>query len=81
MGVYAELLCGVGISFGLYVGKTPQRVSDVIGFRLPKGASRADYAAKVAELRAKGNRARYIRRKNARRAKRCKPWARLPGFC
>ena len=54
LGRLPELLCGVGISFGLYVGKTPQRVSDVIGFRLPKGASRADYAAKVAELRVQG---------------------------
>ena len=54
LGRLRELLCGVGISFGLYVGKTPQRVSDVTGFRLPQGASRADYAAKVAELRTQG---------------------------
>jgi ATP-dependent helicase YprA (DUF1998 family) len=54
LGRLRELLCGVGISFGLYVGKTPQRASDVTGFRLPQGASRADYAAKVAELRAQG---------------------------
>ena len=50
-----ELLCGVGISFGLYVGKTPQWASDVTGFRLPQGASRADYAAKVAELHSQGH--------------------------
>ena len=54
LGRLRELLCGVGISFGLYVGKTPQRVSDVTGFRLPQGASRADYAAKVAQLRTQG---------------------------
>ena len=54
LGRLRELLCGVGISFGLYVGKTPQRASDITGFRLPPGASRADYAAKVAELRAQG---------------------------
>jgi hypothetical protein len=54
LGRLRELLCGVGISFGLYVGKTPQRASDVTGFRLPQGASRADYAAKVAELRTHG---------------------------
>lgn len=54
LGRLRELLCGVGISFGLYVGKTPERASDVTGFRLPQGASRADYAAKVAELRTQG---------------------------
>jgi ATP-dependent helicase YprA (DUF1998 family) len=54
LGRLRELLCGVGISFGLYIGKTPQRASDVTGFRLRQGASRADYAAKVAELRAQG---------------------------
>src|SRR3984957_9957593 len=54
LGRLRELLCGVGISFGLYVGKTSERASDVTGFRLPQGASRADYAAKVAELRAQG---------------------------
>ena len=52
--VAASVIIVMGISFGLYVGKTPQRASDVVGFRLPKGASRADYAAKVAELRAQG---------------------------
>jgi ATP-dependent helicase YprA (DUF1998 family) len=50
-----ELLCGVGISFGLYVGKTPQWASEVTGFRLPQGASRADYAAKVEELHSQGH--------------------------
>jgi ATP-dependent helicase YprA (DUF1998 family) len=54
LGRLRELLCGVGITFGLYIGKTPERTSDVTGFRLAQGASRADYAAKVAEMRAQG---------------------------
>lgn len=41
-----ELLCGTGITFGLYVGKTPERRTDVTGARLPVGASRADYIAR-----------------------------------
>ena len=55
LGRLRELLSGVGISFGLYVGKTPERTSDVTGFRLTGGASRADYSAKVAELRKQGH--------------------------
>ncbi|MEQ1948806.1 MAG: DEAD/DEAH box helicase [Bryobacteraceae bacterium] len=54
LGRLRELLCGVGVTFGLYVGKTPEHASDVTGPRLPAGASRADYTAKVNELRAQG---------------------------
>jgi ATP-dependent helicase YprA (DUF1998 family) len=50
LGRLRELLCGVRVSFGLYVGKTPERTSDVTGPRLPAGSSREDYKAKVAEL-------------------------------
>lgn len=42
------LLAGSGISFGLYVGKTPERDADVGGQRLPPGSSRADYRAAIA---------------------------------
>src|SRR5262249_10252770 len=38
-----ELLAGTGITFGMYIGKTPERTEDVPGIRLPSGASRADY--------------------------------------
>ena len=55
LGRLRELLCGVGVSFGLYIGKTPQRASEVTGFRLPRGASRADYAARVAEQQRQGS--------------------------
>ena len=32
----------------MYVGKTPERESEVAGIRLPDGASRADYEAQLA---------------------------------
>jgi ATP-dependent helicase YprA (DUF1998 family)/SOS-response transcriptional repressor LexA len=46
-----SLLAGTGISFGMYVGKTPEREAEVTGIRLPVGASRADYEARLAEVR------------------------------
>ena len=45
------LLAGTGIPFGLYVGKTPEREAQVVGERLPRGASRADYHARVEQAR------------------------------
>ena len=45
------LLAGTGISFGLYVGKTPEREAQVAGERLPAGSSRADYHARVEQAR------------------------------
>src|SRR3990170_332790 len=51
LGRLRSLLAGTGISFGMYVGKTPERESDVAGIRLPAGASRADYEARLAEVR------------------------------
>jgi ATP-dependent helicase YprA (DUF1998 family)/phage repressor protein C with HTH and peptisase S24 domain len=45
------LLAGTGISFGMYVGKTPEEESSVAGIRLPAGSSRADYEARLAEVR------------------------------
>jgi ATP-dependent helicase YprA (DUF1998 family) len=38
-----DLLAGTGISFGLYVGKTPEARGDVAGERLRAGSSREDY--------------------------------------
>jgi len=46
-----SLLAGTGIPFGMYVGKTPERESDVAGVRLPPGSSRADYEARLAQAR------------------------------
>lgn len=43
LGRLRELLAGTGVTFGMYIGKTPERTEDVPGIRLPSGASRADY--------------------------------------
>ena len=51
LGRLRGLLAGTGISFGMYVGKTPEREADVAGIRLPRGASRADYEARLREVR------------------------------
>jgi hypothetical protein len=52
LGRLRGLLAGTGIPFGMYVGKTPENESDVAGFRLPAGSSRADYEAKLEQVRA-----------------------------
>ena len=51
LGRLRSLLAGTGISFGMYVGKTPDREADVAGQRLPAGSSRADYEAALARVR------------------------------
>lgn len=50
-----ELLAGSGITFGMYVGWTPERRTDARGLRLPAGASHADWLA--AEQQAQANKA------------------------
>ena len=47
-----SLLAGTGVSFGMYVGKTPEREGAVAGVRLPPGSSRADYEAQLEAVRA-----------------------------
>lgn len=47
-----ELLAGSGITFGLYVGPTPETEGEVTGTRLPAGSSRADYLAARRQARA-----------------------------
>lgn len=42
-----DLLAGSGISFGMYIGKTPLNEREITGKRLPAGSSRADYKAAV----------------------------------
>jgi ATP-dependent helicase YprA (DUF1998 family) len=54
LGRLRELLAGTGITFGLYVGKSPERDADVTGYRLPPGSSVADYRAKLEEFRRRG---------------------------
>lgn len=51
LGRLRSLLAGTGISFGMYVGKTPEKAGEVAGIRLPPGSSRADYEAKLAAVR------------------------------
>jgi len=46
-----SLLAGTGIPFGMYVGKTPERESEVTGKHLPPGSSRADYEAILSKMR------------------------------
>lgn len=50
-----SLLAGTGISFGMYVGKTPEHENEVAGIRLPQGASGADYEAKLQQVRDRGS--------------------------
>lgn len=50
------LLAGTGITFGMYIGKTPELDDDAVGVRLPQGSSKADYEAKLAELAEKNQR-------------------------
>lgn len=47
------LLAGTGVSFGMYVGKTPRNEADVTGVRLPPGSTAADYQAKLAQMQKK----------------------------
>jgi ATP-dependent helicase YprA (DUF1998 family) len=47
------LLAGTGVSFGMYVGKTPRSEADVTGVRLPPGSTAADYQAKLAQMQQK----------------------------
>lgn len=49
LGRLRELLVGTGVPFAMYVGKTPERESDVTGLR--SAPSLADYQAKVQMLR------------------------------
>ncbi len=48
------LLAGSGVSFGMYIGKTPEYEREVAGHRLQTGASRADYEAVLSQYREQG---------------------------
>jgi hypothetical protein len=51
LGRLRGLLAGTGITFGMYVGKTPDRENEVAGFRMPPGTTREAYFAKLEEVR------------------------------
>ncbi|MGC9327588.1 MAG: DEAD/DEAH box helicase [Candidatus Hinthialibacter sp.] len=48
------LLAGSGISFGLYIGKTPEHEREVSGHRLKPGSTRADYESVLQSYRKQG---------------------------
>ncbi|MEX0774755.1 MAG: DEAD/DEAH box helicase [Phycisphaeraceae bacterium] len=48
------LLAGSGVTFGMYVGKTPEHERDVTGHRLEPGKTRADYEAILGKYREQG---------------------------
>lgn len=54
LGRLRGLLAGSGVSFGMYVGKTPEHEAEVSGARLRAGASRLDYERALADEQAKG---------------------------
>ncbi len=49
-----DLLAGTGVTFGMYVGKTPEGSADVAGPRLKAGASREDYRRRLKQEQAEG---------------------------
>lgn len=48
------LLAGSGVTFGMYVGKTPENERDVAGHCLAQGSSNADYQAVLGKYREQG---------------------------
>lgn len=45
-----ELLVGTGVTFGMYVGKTPRTEADINGVRLAPGSAVADYRSKLQQM-------------------------------
>lgn len=60
LGRLRQLLAGTGVTFGMYVGKTPENEAEVGGVRLRAGASQADYLAAVAKEQAQGGGGRTV---------------------
>ncbi|WP_448600521.1 DEAD/DEAH box helicase [Thermoleptolyngbya sp.] len=50
LGRLRDLLAGTGITFGMYVGKTPESTEEVGGIHLKAGASKADYEQAVKKV-------------------------------
>lgn len=49
------LLAGSGVTFGMYVGKTPEHEREVSGKRMKAGSTSADYQAALEDFRKKGS--------------------------
>lgn len=45
-----ELLVGTGVTFGMYVGKTPRTEADINGVRLAPGSTVVDYRSKLQQM-------------------------------
>lgn len=54
LGRMRGLLAGSRITFGMYVGKTPEHEREVTGHRLPPGSTRADYETVLQQYRDQG---------------------------
>lgn len=52
LGRMRSLLAGTGVPFAMYVGKTPEKQSEVAGQRLLPGSTRADYLAALKQAQA-----------------------------
>lgn len=51
LGRLRGLLAGTGITFGMYVGKTPEQESQVTGIRMAPNSSRAEYEMRLEQVR------------------------------
>ncbi|MCA9712594.1 MAG: DEAD/DEAH box helicase, partial [Myxococcales bacterium] len=51
LGRLRGLLAGTGVTFGMYVGKTPEQEAEVSGKRLPPGSTRQDYLRALEKAR------------------------------
>ena len=51
LGRLRGFLAGTGVTFAMYVGKTPETDADVVGQVLPAGATRADYLKALARAK------------------------------
>lgn len=52
LGRLRDLLAGSGITFGMYVGKTPENQHEVSGITVPEHTSREEYRARVKKYQA-----------------------------
>ena len=82
LGRIRSLLAGTGIPFGMYVGKTPERESDVTGKRMPVGNSRPTMNRSWPRLdRRKETGKPCTRRKRSARGRSCAPRGNSRAFC
>ena len=76
-----SLLAGTGVSFGMYVGKTPENESGVAGIRLPRGRRGPTTRRGSPRRRPRRAASPCFRRRKRARAKRCAPPAGSRASC